>query len=120
MSPKTSIPKASLDGGDSLPAADAGLQETPINILLVDDEPKNLVVLETVLAHPSYRLVKAESAEEALLALIDSEFALLILDIQMPGMTGFELAKMIKSRKKTADVPIIFLTAYYNEDEHVV
>jgi signal transduction histidine kinase len=120
MSSKT-FPKMHLDVGDSIEAAsDAGVQDTPINILLVDDEPKNLVVLETVLAHPSYRLVKAESAEEALLALIDSEFALLILDIQMPGMTGFELAKMIKSRKRTAHVPIIFLTAYYNDDEHVL
>ena len=114
-------PKMHVDAGDTLSAAqDAGVQEAPINILLVDDEPKNLVVLETVLAHPAYRLVKAESAEQALLSLIDSDFALLILDIQMPGMTGFELAKMIKSRKKTAHVPIIFLTAYYNEDEHVV
>ena len=48
------------------------------------------------------------------------EFALLILDIRLPGMTGYELAKMIKQRKKTAGVPIIFLTAYYNEDQHVL
>src|SRR5262249_34661977 len=48
------------------------------------------------------------------------EFALLVLDIQMPGMTGFELAQMIKTRKKTAHVPIIFLTAYYNEDAHIL
>ena len=48
------------------------------------------------------------------------EFALLILDIRMPGMTGFELAQIIKGRKKTARVPIIFLTAYYNEDQHVL
>ena len=63
----------------------------PINILIVDDEPKNLTVLETILIDPSYRLVRAESADEALLALIKEEFALLILDIYMPGMTGFEL-----------------------------
>ena len=90
----------------------------PINILIVDDEPKNLTVLETVLDAPGYRLVRAESADQALLALVAEEFALLILDIRMPGMTGFELAKMIKERKKTAEVPIIFLTAYYNEDQH--
>ena len=93
---------------------------TPINILIVDDEPKNLTVLETVLDDPGYRLVRAESADEALLALVAEEFALLILDIRMPGMTGFELAQMIKERKKTARVPIIFLTAYYNEDQHVL
>ena len=69
---------------------------------------------------PGYRLVRAGSAEQALLALIVEEFALLILDIRMPGMTGFELANMIKARKKTARVPIIFLTAYYNEDQHVL
>lgn len=93
---------------------------TPVNILIVDDEPKNLIVLETILNDPSYRLVRAESADQALLALVVEEFALLILDIRMPGMTGLELAQMIKDRKKTARVPIIFLTAYYNEDQHVL
>lgn len=94
--------------------------EEPINILLVDDEPKNLTVLESVLAHPSYRLVRAQSADQALLALIDTEFALLILDIHMPDMNGFELAQLIKQRKRTALVPIIFLTAYYSEEYHIV
>ena len=91
-----------------------------VNILIVDDEPKNLTVLETVLDHPRYCVIRAESAEKALLALLQHEFAVLILDIRMPGMTGFELAQMIKERKKTAEVPIIFLTAYYNEDQHVI
>ena len=94
--------------------------EKSVNILIVDDEPKNLTVLETVLDDPSYRLFRAESANQALLALVNEEFALLILDIRMPGMTGFELAKLIKERKKTAQVPIIFLTAYYSEDQHVL
>ena len=92
----------------------------PINILIVDDEPKNLTVLEAVLNDPAYRIVKAESADQALLALLVDQFALLILDIRMPGVTGIELAQMIKERKKTAQVPIIFLTAYYNEDQHVL
>jgi len=86
----------------------------------VDDEPKNLTVLETVLNNPEYRLVKAQSADQALLALLVDQFALLILDIRMPGVTGIELARMIKERKKTALIPIIFLTAYYNEDQHVL
>ena len=93
-------------------------RDETINILIVDDEPKNLTVLETVLHDPGYRLVRADSPDQALLALVEAEFALLILDVRMPGMTGFELAKLIKERKKTAHVPIIFLTAYYNEDEH--
>jgi PAS domain S-box-containing protein len=96
------------------------LHNDPINILIVDDEPKNLVVLETVLDDPGYRLVRAETADQALLALVAKEFALLILDVRMPMMTGFELAHLIRQRKKTEQVPIIFLTAYYNEDQHVL
>ena len=103
-----------LDGVEALDHHEA------INILIVDDEPKNLTVLETILEDPGYRLVRADSAEEALLALVVDEFALIILDIRMPGMTGFELAQLIKERKKTARVPIIYLTAYYNEDQHVL
>src|SRR5262245_58773327 len=94
--------------------------EQPINILIVDDEVKNLTVLESILDDPGYRLVRADSANKALLALLEEEFALLILDISMPGMSGFELAQIIKERKKTALVPIIFLTAYYNDDQHVL
>ncbi|HWO34483.1 MAG TPA: response regulator [Candidatus Acidoferrum sp.] len=94
--------------------------QAPVNILIVDDEPKNLTVLEAILDAPGYRLVRAESAEQALLALLADEFALLILDIRMPGVTGLELAQMIKARKKTASVPIIFLTAYYDDDQHVL
>jgi PAS domain S-box-containing protein len=93
----------------------------PINILIVDDDPKNLTVLETVLDNPGYRLVKAESGDQALLALVSEEFALLILDIRMPGMNGLELAQLIKERKKTARVPIIFLTAFYeDQDQHML
>jgi signal transduction histidine kinase len=114
------VPKLQSDGDDRGAVISPGLEAAPINILIVDDEPKNLTVLESVLNDPSYRIVRAASADEALLALIDREFALLVLDIQMPGMTGFELAQMIKTRKKTAHVPIIFLTAYYNEDAHIL
>lgn len=112
-----------LPSASGAAALDASLSSTSgaaISILIVDDEPKNLTVLETVLDDPGYHLVRAESADEALLALMSGEFALLILDIRMPGMTGLELAKMIKARKRTARVPIIFLTAYYNEDQHVI
>ncbi len=91
-----------------------------INILIVDDEERNLTVLETILNESDYRIVRANSGDEALMALVGDEFALLILDIRMPGMTGIELAQIIKQRKRTASVPIIFLTAYYNEDQHVL
>ncbi len=91
-----------------------------VKILIVDDEPKNLTVLETVLDDPGYLLIRANSGDEALMALMAHEFAVLVLDVRMPGMTGFELAQLIKERKKTAQIPIIFLTAYYNEDQHVL
>ena len=87
-------------------------------ILIVDDKSTNLDVLEHVLDDPNYRLVRASSADEALNALLGKEeFALLILDVRMPGMSGLELAQMIKMRKRTAQVPIIFLTAYGQEQE---
>jgi PAS domain S-box-containing protein len=94
--------------------------EASVNILIVDDEPKNLTVLEAILDDPNYQLVRAESAERALLALLFDDFALLILDIRMPGITGLELAKMIRGRKKTANVPIIFLSAYYDDDQQII
>lgn len=102
----------------NIPSSEDGI--AVVNILIVDDEPKNLTVLETVLDSPRYRVIRAESADAALLALLRHDFAVLILDVQMPGITGFELAQMIKVRKKTSEVPIIFLTAYYNEDQHIV
>ncbi len=93
---------------------------TPVDILLVDDKPENLAVLESILQGPEYRLTKAQSAQETLMALISSEFALIVLDIRMPGTSGIELAQIIKGRKRTKDIPIIFLTAHYGEDEQVL
>src|SRR5439155_18783818 len=92
----------------------------PVKILLVDDKPQNLAVLETVLDDPDYRLTKTMSAQEALVALFDTDFALIILDVQMPDTSGFELAHIIKERKKTKDIPIIFVTAHFGEDQHVL
>lgn len=109
-------PSAEAEGGISSKKS----SDESISILIVDDEPKNLTVLETVLTDPRYRLVRAESAEQALLALLAEEFAILILDVHMPVTTGFELAQMVRERKKTSEVPIIFLTAYFNEDQHVI
>ena len=92
----------------------------PVNILLVDDEARNLDALECILASPDYRLVRAQSADEALARLIAETFALLVLDIRMPGMTGLELAQVVKQRRKMRELPIIFLTAYYQEEDHVM
>ncbi len=112
----TQAPEHHTPANDELQAP----ADRTVNILIVDDEPRNLLVLETLLDDPSYRVVRATSGQEALLALVADEFAVLVLDVRMPDMTGFQLAQLIKKRKKTARVPIIFLTAYYNEDQHVL
>jgi len=80
-------------------------------ILLVDDREENLVALEAILSSLDQDLVRARSGEEALKALLTDEYAVILLDVVMPGMDGFETARDIKRRKKTRDVPIIFLTA---------
>jgi CheY-like chemotaxis protein len=80
-------------------------------ILLVDDRPENLVALEAILGSLDQILVRAESGEEALRSLLRDDYALILLDAQMPGMDGFETAGRIKARERTKDVPIIFLTA---------
>src|SRR5690242_21048718 len=86
--------------------------EAPVNILLVDDKAENLLALESVLEDPRYRLVRAQSGQEALLALLENDFAAIVLDVQMPGMDGIELAQLIRSRRRSQHVPILFLTAH--------
>ena len=92
----------------------------PANILLVDDEARNLDVLEGVLQSPEHRLVRAGGSAEALHALLQEDFAVIVLDIQMPGMDGLELAHLIKSRERTQHVPIIFLTAFYKDERRML
>ena len=91
-----------------------------INILLVDDEARNLDALEAILESPEYRLFRAQSANEALLALLAYDFAVIVLDIRMPEVNGYELAQMIKQRKKNQHLPIIFLTAYLQDDRDIL
>src|SRR6516165_10987199 len=88
----------------SPPAQPAAPVDGAVNILLVDDEPRNLDVLESILQAPDRRLVRALSAEETLLALIQRDFVAIVLDVQMPGMNGFELARVIKQRKRTRHI----------------
>ncbi|CAN5588337.1 hypothetical protein BH18ACT1_BH18ACT1_18770 [soil metagenome] len=87
-------------------------------VLMVDDRADNLLALEAVLCDLDADLVRAGSGEEALRALLAGDFAVIILDVQMPGMDGFETARLIKAREKTRNVPIIFLTAISGEAEH--
>jgi PAS domain S-box-containing protein len=80
------------------------------NILLVDDREENLVALEAILDSLGQRLVRAQSGESALKCLLRDSFAVILLDVQMPGLDGFETARFIKQVEKTRHIPIIFLT----------
>src|SRR5690242_18950347 len=91
-----------------------------VNILLVDDQVRNLEVLEAILASPEHHLVRASSGDEALLALMKDDFAAIVLDIQMPNMSGLELARPIKQRRRNQHIPILFLTAHFLEDTDVL
>jgi PAS domain S-box-containing protein len=89
------------------------------SVLLVDDQPENLLALEAVLKPLGLRTVRAGSGEEALRELLSDDFAVILLDVQMPGMDGFETAEMIKMRERTQHIPIIFLTAIDKERQQV-
>src|SRR5438093_11450159 len=82
------------------------------NILLVDDHDANLLALEAILDDLGQNLVRARSGEEALKHLLRDDFAVVLLDVRMQGLDGFETAKIIRSREKNRHTPIIFLTAY--------
>ena len=88
-----------------------------VNILLVDDHPENLLALEAILDNLGQNLVKANSGEEALKCLLDRDFAVILLDVQMPEMDGFETAELIRSRPKNQQTPIIFLTAFHKNEQ---
>jgi PAS domain S-box-containing protein len=85
--------------------------QIPVGILVVDDHPDNRTALRAILSSPDYRIVEAGSGAEALLRLLEEDFAVLLIDVVMPDMSGFELAAAIKERERTAAVPIVFLTA---------
>ncbi len=96
------------------------MSEAPIDILLVDDQSRNLDALEAILAEPAYRLLRAQDADTALRTLLDNDVAAIVLDIKMPGVSGFELAKMIKNTKRFRETPIVFLTAYLVDETDVI
>ncbi len=93
--------------------------EDPVDLLLVDDRPEDLLTLTHVLAGPEYRLTTATSGPEALKRLLEQDFGVILLDVFMPTMDGFELAELIKQRERSQHTPIIFLTAINKTDAHV-
>jgi len=90
-----------------------------VNILMVDDHPQNLLALEAVLGDMGQNLVTANSGREALKHLLDREFALILLDVQMPGLDGYETAALAREREQSRHTPIIFLTAINQSDAQV-
>ena len=91
----------------------------PVNILVVDDRDENLMAVEAVLNDPGYRLVRARSGREALKEVLDQDFALILLDVVMPGVDGYETATLIRERPRSRQTPIIFLTANDWGAQHV-
>jgi two-component system sensor histidine kinase/response regulator len=95
------------------------VDQAPVDILLVDDRSDGLLALEAVLASPGYNLVKASSGSEALMRISQYDFAVILLDVQMPGMDGFETARQIKQRPESQNIPIIFVTAINKEQQFI-
>lgn len=90
-----------------------------VNILVVDDRPEGIMAVQAVLDRTDYNIVTASSGQEALRHLLDNDFAVILLDVQMPILNGFETAAIIKTRDKSKDIPIIFMSAI-NQDEMYV
>src|SRR5688500_15423364 len=86
-----------------------------INILVVDDLPEKILVLESILEEVGENVIVARSGEEALRKVLDNDFAVILLDVNMPGMDGFETAAYIRKRRRSAHTPIIFTTAFADE-----
>jgi PAS domain S-box-containing protein len=94
--------------------------EPTVNVLLVDDHAENLIALEAILGGLGQNLVRAHSGEEALRCLLDQDFAVILLDVQMPRMDGFETASLIRQRERSRSTPIIFVTAFDTNDSLMV
>jgi signal transduction histidine kinase len=90
-----------------------------VNILIVDDRPDGLLALEAVLDEPGYNLIKASSGQEAVSQLFEHTYAVILLDVQMPGMDGFETARVIKQLNPSKDTPIIFITAINKDASYI-
>jgi signal transduction histidine kinase len=98
---------------------DASAEEQRVNILLVDDYPENLLALEATLGYLDQNIIKANSGREALKLLLNQDFAVILLDVHMPDMDGFETAALIREREKSQNIPIIFLTAMHKGEGQV-
>lgn len=95
------------------------VRDSITKVLIVDDRVENLIALEAILDDDNIEVIKANSGNEALKIMINNNISLVLLDIQMPGMNGFEVAEIMRSSSKTSDIPIIFVTAINKEESYV-
>jgi response regulator RpfG family c-di-GMP phosphodiesterase len=112
------ILRVSTSSGTLL-SSEASLQRKKVNVLVVDDSLDSLVALEALLTGRDRNIIKASSGEEALKHLLQEDIGVLLLDVKMAGLDGYQTAAIIRQREQTRDVPIIFLTAYYKDDSDV-
>ncbi|MBL7947432.1 MAG: response regulator, partial [Bacteroidia bacterium] len=99
---------------------DTATQVRPVKLLIVDDRPENILSLESILEGPGREILKAESGNEALRIALKEDIAVMLLDVQMPEMDGFEVARLLKENSKTRDISIIFVTALSKEERYTM
>src|SRR6266850_3867689 len=115
--PRSTGPSPVADGG--IASASRAVERRKANILLVDDRPDKLLALEAVLSGLGENIVRANSGKEALRHLLKQEFAVILLDVSMPVMDGFETAALIRKRPSSEHTPIIFVTSINNSENHI-
>jgi two-component system sensor histidine kinase/response regulator len=106
------------DASPSFGSLASAISEDAPTILAVDDHPANLLALEAVLQPLGYPIVSATSGEEALKRVGDHDFVLILMDVHMPGLDGYQTTALIRQRERSRDVPVIFITAVYNQPAH--
>jgi signal transduction histidine kinase len=119
MARMTQETTAFADRGQGIGPRIGNLDPIPAKILVVDDDRRNLFAVEEILRAPGTELVLAPSGEDALRRVLTDDFAVILLDVQMPGLDGYEVASMIRGRPRSSRVPILFLTAFNKDDLHV-
>jgi PAS domain S-box-containing protein len=109
-----------VDGSPNAPQHSLQAEPLTTSILIVDDHPSNLLALEAILEPLGQRIVRASSGQEALRYLLREDFAVILLDVQMPGVDGYETARLVRQRQRSRYTPIIFLTAHSREEADLI